>query len=296
MEPQDEFVHEYPKDLDTPWKENWYFNFIDRENKAWGINHFSLERHKSRARFSAFHIIDDEISLYSNLVDIDENFKELDDGKLKAEFLQPMKKFRLSFDGPKHKLAIDYNARFEVFDYTGGKPPKKGQKEMSSSHYEQALWAEGTIEVGGKTRKIKGYGHRDHTWGYRNEKKISGWNWIAVQFENRTINMSLVTVGQAFMGSGFISEPDGNTRIIRVQVNNTRYDDSGKIPQGSEFIGTDKNGKAWKLRSEKFSGLVLPMQEKGAGVVVYENFADFTLEDTGEKGVGIDEYLVNPLM
>jgi hypothetical protein len=30
MEAGDELIHAYPDNLDSPWKENWYFNFIDR--------------------------------------------------------------------------------------------------------------------------------------------------------------------------------------------------------------------------------------------------------------------------
>jgi hypothetical protein len=36
------------------------------------------------------------------------------------------------------------------------------------------------------------------------------------------------------------------------------------------------------------------MSEKGKDVVVYENFSAYTLAETGEQGVGIDEYLDNP--
>jgi len=37
MDSRDEFVHSYPKPLDAPWKENWYFNFIDRPNRAFPL-------------------------------------------------------------------------------------------------------------------------------------------------------------------------------------------------------------------------------------------------------------------
>jgi hypothetical protein len=39
---------------------------------------------------------------------------------------------------------------------------------------------------------------------------------------------------------------------------------------------------------------VLRLIEQGGGLVFYENFADYTLSEAGEKGVGIDEYLENP--
>jgi hypothetical protein len=60
--PQDEFIHQdYPRGGEVAWKENWYFNFIDREHNAWGINHISLSRHNQSANFRAFHVVDGEI-------------------------------------------------------------------------------------------------------------------------------------------------------------------------------------------------------------------------------------------
>jgi hypothetical protein len=293
LEHKDELVHEYPKPLEAHWKENWYFNFIDRRNNAWGINHISLLRHRQQGRFSAFHVVDGEVLMYSNLIDIQDDLPELTDGKLKFEFIEPFKKFRLTFNGPRHKVELDYKARFEVFDYAGARPPRPGRdKALAVNHYEQALFVKGTIAKSGKTTHIDCFGHRDHSWGYRNESKVSGWNWVAVQFPDKTINLSLVAIGKAFMGSGFISTQEGNTRISRVKIEGTEF--KNKVPVSSVFTGHDKEGRAWRLKSEKFSGLYLPMQEKGKGVVVHENFADYTNLDTKEKGVGIDEYLINP--
>ncbi|OGP61123.1 MAG: hypothetical protein A2V67_09045 [Deltaproteobacteria bacterium RBG_13_61_14] len=293
MEARDEGIHEYPKPLDQHWKENWYFNFIDRKNHAWGVNHVSLIRLKQQGRFSTFHVIDGEVLLYSNLIDLTDDFQELTDGKLRFEFLEPFQKFRVTFTGPRHQVEINYSARFPVFDYAQTRRPGK-HKALALNHYEQALWAKGTVTKGGKTRPIECFGHRDHSWGYRNESKISAWNWAAVQFPDKTINLSRVMVGKAFMGQGFVSTSQGNTRISRVNVEDTQFQNN--VPASSVFTGYDEKGKIWKLKSEKFSGLFLPMTEKGKGVVIHENFSDYTLLDTGEKGVGIDEYLINPEM
>ena len=163
---------------------------------------------------------------------------------------------------------------------------------MSMNHYEQALFAKVTVTKDGKTRNIDCLGHRDHSWGFRNESQVSGWNWIAVQFPDKTVNMSKVIVGQAYLGNGFVSMEDGNTKINRVEVQETKFEN--KLPISSVFVGQDKQNRTWKFKSEKFSGLALPMDEKGKGVIVYENFSEFTNLETGQKGVGIDEYLINP--
>jgi hypothetical protein len=295
--PEDEYVHQdYPRDEDKAWKENWYFNFIDRENNAWGINHISLERHKQRGRFSAFHIVDGEVLMHLDYVPLDESFSELTDGKLRVEFVEPHRKFRLTFDGPNHSVDLTYLGRFDVFDYAGkGDETLKGDKNsISINHYEQALTVDGTLTKDGVSRPISCFGHRDHSWGYRDETNIAGWNWIAVQFPDKTINVSQVRVaGMKPMSRGFVSEAGGNTGIREVKIASTERGEDG-VPLSSTFEAVDERGRAWTLTSRRFSGLVLPLSEKGKDVVVYENFSDYSLAQTGEQGLGIDEYLDNP--
>ena len=299
IDPHDEFIHQdYPRDDPTPWKENWYFNFIDREHNAWGINHISLERHKQKGRFSAFHVVDGKILMYANTISLDDDFTELTDGTLAVEFVEPLTTFRLTFAGPHHRVDLTYEKRFDVFDYAGekkGRAPRGDKNSLAINHYEQGLTVTGTLTKNGESRPISCHGHRDHSWGYRNERKISGWNWVAVQFPERTINLSQVRVGKAYMNRGFVSDAEGNTGIRAVKVLSTERDKTG-APTTSTFEATDESGRTWTLTSRKFSGLVLPMREKGSRVVVYENFADYSLAETGEDGVGIDEYLDNPDM
>jgi hypothetical protein len=294
MDSKDEFVHSYPKPLDAPWKENWYFNFIDRPNRAWGIHHISLMRDLQKGRFSAFHVVDDEILMHSNLIEIDDDLMELTDGRLRVEFVEPFKRFRLSFDGPQHQVELDFEARFDVFDYAMARPSRPGkEKPFVLNHYEQALFARGRIRKDGRSRPIECFGHRDHSWGYRNESKISKWNWAAIQMQDRTVNLSKVVIQEAFLASGFVSNRTGNTRIVGVTIDQTDFEND--VPVSSVFTAEDQAGKTWRFRSEKFSGLYLPMEGRPGGVVVHENFAEYTDLDTGEKGIGIDEYLINPL-
>ena len=295
--PQDEFVHQdYPRNEEKAWKENWYFNFIDRENNAWGINHISLERHKQRGRFSAFHVVDGEILMHMNYISLTEDFAELTDGKLRVEFVEPHKKFNLTFNGPNHSVDLTYLARFDVFDYAAKdeKSLKGDKSSLSISHYEQALTVTGTLTKEGVSRPISCFGHRDHSWGYRDESNIAGWNWIAVQFPDKTINVSQVRIGgMKPMSRGFVSEAEGNTGIRQVKILSTERNEDG-IPVTSTFEALDESGRPWTLTSRRFSGLVLPLSEKGKDVVVYENFADYSLAETGQQGLGIDEYLENP--
>jgi hypothetical protein len=291
MEPRDEFTHDYPRPLTAQWKENWYFNFIDRERSAWGINHVSIMRRQQEGRFSAFHVVDGEALMYSNVIPIGDDFSELTDGKLKFEFREPFRSFRLSFQGPRHQVELDYEARFPIFDYAMARRPGRGGP-MALEHYEQALTVKGKMVKEGKTRELSCLGHRDHSWGYRNESKITGWNWVAIQFADKTVNLYRALIGQAFIGSGFVSSAAGNLRMVRMNVEDTRFEQGA--PVSSIYAGVDEQGGKWRFRSERFSTLFLPLSEKAQGVVIHENFAEFENLETGEKGVGIDEYLINP--
>jgi len=296
IRPQDEFIHpDYPRDAAKPWKENWYFNFIDREHNAWGINHVSLERHAQQGRFSAFHVVDGEILLYSNPIALDDGFSRLTDGALTVEVLKPLEQFRVAFTGPNHSVDLTYDARFPVFDYgtRHDEAPGGGGTGFAISHYEQAMTVRGTLTTNGATRPIACLGHRDHSWGYRDESVIAGWNWVAIQFDDKTLNFSEVRLdGAPPMRRGFVSDASGNTGIREVQIVSTERAADG-VPISSTFEVVDERGRAWTFGSQRFSGLILPITGKGHPVVIYENFADYTLQQTGQHGVGIDEYLTD---
>ena len=291
MEEKDEYIHQdYPKDLKAPWKENYYFNFVDRKNRAWGIHHISLMRLTQQGRFSALYIVDDEVLPYSNLIDI-ENLEETSDGTLSIKIVEPFKKYKVTFNGPNHQMDLDYEARFPAFDF--GRPRETEESPLSVQHYRQSLIAKGTLTKDGKSRPIQSFCDRDHTWGYRNEGMITGWNCCHAYFENKTLIIFRTLFGQYAFGSGYLSTKEGNTRIVRTEVVDTQFVNG--MPISSIFTGYDKDGNVLgKLKSEKFSTLFLPMGEEGGGAVVHENFSEFTDLETGEKGDGVDEYLINP--
>ncbi len=291
IDPKEEFIHDYPDDLekDTPWKENWYVNFIDRENQAWGINHISLMRNINKGRFSAVHVIDNQIIPYSNVIDISD-LKETSDGNLTWEVIEPFKKFRFTFSGPQHSVDINYDALFPEYRYPS---PKGDQKVMAVEHYRQAVTAKGTITKDGKTRNFECVCDRDHTWGYRNEGALTGWNWVGAYFPDRTINFNRILIREHAFAAGYVSTAEGNVTVARLEPKNTVIKDGA--PVSAEYTGFDKDGNVLaRIKTELFSPLRLPMQDK-ENTTIFENFVEITDLDTGEKGLGIDEYLIKSI-
>ena len=292
VKPEDDYCHgDYPRNITDIWKENWYFNFIDLENKAWGYNHFSLRRDVQRGIFRAMHVVDDVPLIYENEMDIDERFEKVGDGSLAFEVLDPLKKHRVVFNGPKHKIELVYEARFGIVDFHEGEERHDSeQKILDIEHYEQAMNASGTVTMDGKTRSISCFGQRDHSWGFRNEDLIQGWNWIAIQCPDRTISFVIAKITEDFSGSrGHLSDGSGSTKILDARKVSTNRD-AKSLPMGSTYKLEAADGRTWTITSKMFSQISLPMKEKKGGVV-HENFSRFSIEESGETGVGIDEYM-----
>ena len=294
IKPEDDFCHDdYPRNITDMWKENWYFNFVDLENKAWGYNHFSLRRDSQTGIFRAMHVVDDVPLIYENEIGIAERCEKVSDGSLSFEVIIPHEKHRVAFNGPQHNIDLLYEARFGLVDSGAGErnPPSTGRR-LHIEHYEQAMLVSGVITKDGKTRAISCQGHRDHSWGFRNEALIQGWNWIAIQFPEKTFSFAKAKITKEFaVDRGHISYSSGNTIIKKIQILSTDRDSSG-VPIGTRYKLEDEKGCSYLISSKRFSNISLPMKEKKDGIV-HENFSSFVIEESGDIGIGIDEYMEN---
>jgi len=224
-------------------------------------------------------------------MDIDERFEKVGDGSLAFEVLDPLKKHRVVFNGPKHKIELVYEARFGIVDFNEGhERDESAPKGLNIEHYEQSMNVSGTVTMDGKTRSISCFGQRDHSWGFRNEDLIQGWNWIAIQCPDRTISFVIAKITEDFSGSrGHLSDGSGSTKILDARKVSTNRD-AKSLPMGSTYKLEAADGRTWTITSKMFSQISLPMKEKKGGVV-HENFSRFSIEESGETGVGIDEYM-----
>src|SRR5262249_18795178 len=135
-------------------------------------------------------------------------------------------------------------------------------------------------------------GHRDHSWGRRDEGRIDGWNWAAVQLPSSTINLTRSFSGDVFNVNGFVSTAAGNVGVVEVDFETMEMDGDGRTTVATRYTFRDENGAVRHLRWRRFSDLFEPVRSLRAAqkTVIFENFADYELEETGEKGWGIDEY------
>jgi hypothetical protein len=295
LEARDEGFHPWPADCDTTWKENWYWNMADRGAGVWGFCHASFVRTEGKAVFAAcFQVVGQprfhrrEFALEGDPV--------LDDGVLRVEVLEPHLHHRVTVDAPEYRLDLDYRARYQPFHYGGRRIAANRQAipHLRLKRYEQGMRVSGTCTLrdSGRVLAIDCLGHRDHSWGRREESRIDGWNWAAVQLPERTINLTRSFSGDLFNVNGFVSSRDGNVGVVEVDFETLETEPDGRTPVATRYTFRDEHGRQWHLRSRRFCDLFEPLRGLRAAqkTVIFENFADYELEETGEKGWGIDEY------
>lgn len=293
LRPQDEFLHPYPYDLSGPWKENYYFNFVDTTAGIWGINHFSINRFSGTATFRAFHVVDGVLHRYVTSTPWGDDVKVGDD-RLRMSIIEPYAKQLVVFDDGAYRIELTFTPRFDFFDYnahgrkTALETPGSGTT-FDTEHYEQGVFVSGCAVVQGNERKIGCLGHRDHSWGYRDESGMLGWNWVAIQFKSATVNFFRLRGRDGDLEKGFISQSSGNVAIETVQVLDVVTDANG-APRDTRYQVRTSNGDIMTISATRFSLAEIPLSEAGT-IVVYENFSDFVWNETGEQGTGIDEHL-----
>ncbi|MHA1751700.1 MAG: DUF7065 domain-containing protein [Candidatus Helarchaeota archaeon] len=303
---EDEYSHIYPEYLPN-WSESWYFNFIDEKSGVDWVSRISYNPYEKGSNVLSVLFIDNKPRVYVNRLKIEEmpkNKWDLDK-KVKYELVAPHTEWKLKFEDKLFDLEITWKNRFKPFSYLEGLDIVEYLKEYldligkaSQQHYEQAGVVSGTLKFKktGEIRKINCFGHRDHSWGVREWKVVDKWNWIAVQFDDKTINVAKVCIGDKILVSGFISDEYGNNRVTEAEIETEfvefedKFGQKNTRPQKSIFKITDEKGIHYHIESERRTSIDLPVPVPSkVKTVISEQIHQFSLEKS--KGNGISEYL-----
>ncbi|MBA7536325.1 hypothetical protein ES705_28588 [subsurface metagenome] len=299
---KDEYSHDWGK-FPPFHNESWYFNFIDRPNNVFFITRLSYNMDKKKSLVLVLPIIDGKVRVYFKEIPLEKMPTDWEiDNKVKYYCIKPMKQWRIKFKNSQVDLDVNLEGRFPVFNSAEGTDPlaflkedyTKTEQVFAQMHYEQPMIATGTLIMKKKgevieTRTIKGFGHRDHSWGVREWGGIDSWNWVVAQFEDETINFyKAKALGEVKQDGIIYSKGADNIRITNIEVT-TKTKENEKTPVSSIFIITDENGKKRTIESKTIFSQYLPLPSEKGLTEVYEQVAIFTFN--GKEGDGISEYL-----
>jgi len=300
---KDEYSHDWGK-FPPFHNESWYFNFIDRPNNVFLVTRLSYHMDKKKSLVLVLLIIDGKARVYFKEIPLEKMPANWEiDNKVKYYCVKPMKQWRINFKNSQVDLDVNLEGRFPIFNSAAGTDPLAFLKEenyteieqvFAQMHYEQPMIATGTLILKKKgevieTRNIKGFGHRDHSWGIRDWGGIDSWNWVVAQFEDETINFyKAEALGEVKQDGIVYSKSADNIRITNIEVT-TKTKENEKTPVSSTFIITDENGKKRTIESKTIFSQYLPLPSEKGLTEIYEQVAIFTYN--GKEGDGISEYL-----
>ena len=293
----DEFLHlGFPKNTKTKWKENYYFNFFDKDSNAMGIFHFSHQRWDGKAKLTSAQCIDGKHHFFREFIDLPLTDPDLHNGDFVVKnehfgfrVVDPYKHHVVTFEKDNLSIHLNFRDRFPVVDFEA-KVKSETDKSLDIDHYEQGMHVEGLITLNGTEKSIKCYGHRDHTWGVRNEAGLKGWHWLAILGERSSWNLTRVNrVNAKDDQTGFYCHADGTNFVTGLEVLDIQYNEK-KEPVLCRYKGTLDNGEIRTIVAKRLHRLDLKTDDLPVGY--FENMSEFVIEETGETGVGVDEHMV----
>ncbi|MHA1784575.1 MAG: DUF7065 domain-containing protein [Candidatus Helarchaeota archaeon] len=274
------------------WRESYYFNFMDPKNNIFGVSTMGYMPNEKASHYFSVLYVDDKLYShvgYQKLNDESDYKENPTDGKSSFTLIKEHDTWKVGLKKRKFKLEFTWKARFPVYQYPGG---WKIPKILEQEHYEQSGVVTGIVKLkDGQTREIKGFGHRDHSWGIRDWIYIDNWYWTSVQFEDgkKALNCWLNIVGDKKYVHGFISTKEKNVGIRDIFVE-VKYKDSNlNHPQEATFKLIDEKKQEHTLKAETKYLMTLPQSYKDGIAYINETISKFEMD--GEIGHGVAEYL-----
>jgi hypothetical protein len=293
----------HPVETDTAWSESYYFNCYDPDADTGFYTRIGIRPNEGT--------IDVGLALWLSGGGIDHLRHQraqhemidtvLDVGPVTYELIEPMKRWRITADGPSLRGSVAMDVTFEARTPPIGADGQNREASDTSSaatrqsvgkgHLEQGgLWT-GWIEGGGQRSTLgpNARGNRDKSWGPRRWGGPKMWRWFSINIDDDT-HFGGIVIGTegGDLHRGWVWRDGQHESIAEWKVTSELADD-GITHRETHVVATDKAGRTHELEAE-----LLRVEPGPAGIrpnttIVNEGLARWTYE--GRTGTGISEYL-----
>jgi hypothetical protein len=190
----------HPPGPEKEWNESYYFNFYDPELKIGMSSRIGLLVNRKQANIWFFLVRDNQVihdgtNLDLPLPDPNADIDDLRVGNLCYQCTEPLRAFRLIYDGDDFGMDVVWRGFMPVFDFNIS---GIGVKRVAASHIEQAGEVDGSVTIKKDRIAVHGHGFRDHSYGERTWTAIKGHYLTAAAF-GRDFAFS---VSRAFLSDG----------------------------------------------------------------------------------------------
>ncbi|TFG26060.1 MAG: hypothetical protein EU532_10845 [Promethearchaeota archaeon] len=289
----DDLLH--PPTNETKWREAYYWNWSDLTNNVSGFSTIGIVPNENRQEFVFLLFWDDKREFYYKEPDLIEHKDDINsmlrEKRLAYKILKPLQTWEISYEGRKFNFNIIFDTRFYLYDF--------GRDSSASwhRHFEASGEISGEIKFrDGTVRKIKGYGQRDKSWGYRDWHQFDKWYATHFQFENWNCGMRKdYRFNQKEPDlSGSIADKEGTVPLAEFEIETINDTDKFKSPLMATYYMKDVGGNEYRIKAERInknSFVRFARQFPGGYTELFEQMVIMKNLDTGEIGTGMMEHL-----
>jgi len=287
----DEYLHK-PNE-ESQWRESYYFNWVDIENKISGFSTIGIVPNEKKREFVFLLFLQDKNEIYYKEPSFEnydtDIYTMLREKRLEYRLIEPFKKWQINYTSRKITFKITFETRFPTYNF--------GIDSSASwhQHFEASGKIIGTIIFkSGEKIKITGYGQRDKSWGYRDWHQFDKWYAGHFQFKEWSCAFRKDQINQKFDLSGHISNNSGNIPLKTILIDTVLDNDQFKSPLSCVYILTDINDtqhmiEAQRIKNDSFIRFVREFD--GGFTELFEQMMVMKDLNTGEIGSGMMEHL-----
>ncbi|MBD3197259.1 MAG: hypothetical protein GF317_19550 [Candidatus Lokiarchaeota archaeon] len=287
----DDYLHE-PDERDK-WREAYYFNWVDLDNKVSGFSTLAILPNIMKREFVFLLYYNNHTEAYYREPDLESYDADISsmliDKRLKYSMVKPLEKWRIEYKSRKLSFDITFENRYPLY-YFG--------KDSSASwhrHFEASGKIEGTLKLKNNTEfKIKGFGQRDKSWGYRDWHQFDKWFAGHFQFENWTCGFRKDYVNGKVDLSGYIGREQQNNQLSSMEID-VKYDsDAFNSPLETIYTFSDIKGNKFRIKAKRIgkkSFMRFARDFDKGYTELFEQMVIMKDLDSGEIGSGMSEQL-----
>lgn len=291
LKDSDELLHQ-PGDTQK-WRESYYFNWVDIENKISGFSTIGIVPNEKRREFVFVLFINDKREFYYQ-EPILENYSEdidtmLQYRRLSFRLVKPFQTWEIAYDSRKFKFNLTFETRFATHNF--------GTSSSGSwhEHYESSGRISGKKIFKDKTTmELQGYGQRDKSWGYRDWHAFDNWYAGHFQFKNWTAAFRKDYRGNTIDLSGYVANASGTIPISSMEINTINDTDKLNSPIRTIYKFSDIKDNSFSIeahRINKNSYIRFARNFPGGFTELFEQMIIMKNMDSGELGTGMSEQL-----
>ncbi len=287
----DEFLHIPTEEL--KWRESYYFNWVDVENKISGFSTIGIVPNENKREFVFILFLKDRNEIYYKEPSLEKYDNDINhmlrEKRLIYKLITPFKKWQIEYASRKLSFNISFETRFPSYSFG---------KDSSASwhqHFEASGLISGSLSVNNRNiLKIKGYGQRDKSWGFRDWHQFDKWYAAHFQFKEWSCAFRKDYINTRIDLSGHLSRKEGNIPLESLEIETEIDNDQFKSPLSSIYTITDKTGAIYEIRAERIKkdSFIRFVRNFPTGYTeLFEQMVVMKNLDTGEVGSGMMEHL-----